>query len=379
MSDLSPQESAVLAMINDNPFVGQQEIADALGLARSTVAAHIVQLMQKGHVLGRGYVMPQPARAVCLGGAVLDRKYHARQTLVPGTSNPVDSGRSMGGVARNVAENLARLGNATGFVSIVGDDEGGRTLLDHMRGRGIDVSQVVTTAERPTAEYAAILEPGGDLMIGIADMAIFDLLRPEHLDRCWPHLASASWVFSDTNPPAETLSALIARAREARFRLAIDAVSTVKVARLPKDLTGIDLLFMNLDEAHALLGLKVVAPSIEAAIDAAAGLQASGAREAVVTLGALGIVVAASQDSGLGTRHFPAVKAASVDMTGAGDAMIAGTLHRLMKGDDIHAAARIGALLGTLTTESTASVHTDLSEAFLEAAMHRLHPEQAPV
>jgi len=367
MDDLTSQEAAVLGIIRDNPFAGQQEIAEMLGLARSTVAAHIVQLMQKGHVLGRGYVMPQPSRAICLGGAVLDRKYHAKQEIVQGTSNPVDSTRSMGGVARNVAENLARLGTQTGFISIVGDDEGGRTLMTYMRERGIDVSQMIISTERPTAEYAAILDPRGDLALGIADMGIFDLLRPEHLDRVWPHLASASFVFSDCNPPAETLAALITRRRDARFRLAIDAVSTVKAMRLPKDLTGIDLLFMNIDEANAILGLSARA-TIDDALKAARGLQAAGAREAVVTMGAAGIAVAGIDAS----ASFEAVEAKAIDMTGAGDAMIAGTLHRVIAGDDIHTAARIGALVATLTTESAASVHPELSEAFLQAHMHRL-------
>ena len=367
MEDTSPQEAAVLAAIRDNPFVGQQEIASLLGLARSTVAAHIVQLMQKGHILGRGYLLAAPARAVCLGGAVLDRKYRARQKLVPETSNPVDGIRSLGGVARNVAENLARLGTATTFVSIVGDDEAGRTLLSFMRERGIDVSQVLVSAERPTAEYAAVLDPAGDLVMGLADMSIFDLLLPDHIDRIWPHLASAGWVFSDCNPPAETLAALISKARTAQFRLAIDAVSTAKAARLPKDLTGIDLLLMNLDEANAILDRRTGRTMADAK-DAALGLQQAGAREAIVTMGAEGIVVAGTD----GARIFPAVAAMSVDMTGAGDAMIAGTLHRLMAGDDLYAAARVGALIGALTTESAASVHSELSQTFLDANLHRI-------
>ncbi|CAN7484356.1 MULTISPECIES: carbohydrate kinase [Neorhizobium] len=367
MDDLAPQEAAVLAIIKDNPFAGQQEIATMLGLARSTVAAHIVQLMQKGYILGRGYVMPAETRAVCIGGAVLDRKYRAKQEFVFETSNPVDGVRSLGGVARNVAENLALLGTTTSFVSIVGDDEGGRAVVKHMRDRGIDVSQIITTTERPTAEYAAILDTKGDLVLGIADMSIFDLLLPSHIERIWPHLAAASWVFSDCNLPAETLSALIAKRQGARFRLAIDAVSTPKAARLPKDLTGVDLLFMNIDEANAILG-RNAHETIDDAKEAALALQAAGAREAVVTMGPRGIAVAGTE----GARTFPAVHARPVDITGAGDAMIAGTLHRILHGEDTYNAARTGALLGTLTTESTASVHTDLSERFLEANMHRL-------
>ena len=367
MEDLGAQEAAVLEIIKKNPFAGQQEIAAMLGLARSTVAAHIVQLMQKGYILGRGYVMPANSHAVCIGGAVLDRKYRARKELVFETSNPVDGVRSLGGVARNVAENLALLGTETSFVSIVGDDESGRAILKHMRDRGIDVSQVITSAERPTAEYAAILDPQGELVLGIADMSIFDLFAPSHLDRIWPHLAAATWVFCDCNLPSETLSALIAKRRGARFKLAVDAVSTPKAARLPKDLTGIDLLFMNIDEANSILN-RSGGETIDDASEAALALQATGAREVVVTMGGRGIAVAGAE----GIRTFPAVLARPVDITGAGDAMIAGTLNRILSGEDIYGAARTGALLGTLTTESPASVHTELSERFLQANMHRL-------
>jgi pseudouridine kinase len=323
--------------------------------------------MQKGYVLGRGYVMPAKTRAVCIGGAVLDHKYRAREALVFETSNPVDGIRSLGGVARNVAENLALLGTSTSFVSIIGDDEGGRAIMRHMRERGIDVSQVVTTTERPTAEYAAILDPQGELVLGIADMSIFDLLLPNHIERIWPHLAAASWVFSDCNPPAEMLAALIAKRQGARFKLAIDAVSTPKAARLPKDLTGIDLLFMNIDEANSILK-RQGHETIEDAREAALALQARGAGEAIVTMGARGIAVAGTE----GAKTYPAVNARPIDITGAGDAMIAGTLHSILNGEDTYTAARTGALLGTLTTESTASVHTELSERFLEANMHRL-------
>ncbi|AYD04153.1 carbohydrate kinase [Neorhizobium sp. NCHU2750] len=363
---LAPQEAAVLAMIRNNPFVGQQEIATALGLARSTVAAHIAQLMTKGHILGRGYMLASEARAVCIGGAVLDRKYHARGKIVLETSNPVDSTRSLGGVARNVAENLARLGSSTGFISIIGDDDGGHALLKYMRDIGIDVSQAVITGERPTAEYAAILDAAGDLVLGIADMSIFDLFQPEHIDRAWPHLAAASWVFADCNLSADALSALISRRKSASCRLAIDAVSTHKVIRLPQDLNGIDLIFMNIDEAAALLGRSWM-PTPEGSAEAALALQQAGAAMAVVSAGARGMAVAGIDKA----TFIPAVKAQPVDMTGAGDAMIAATLHRLLEGDDIFAAARIGTLAATLTTECETSVHPDLSADFIDEHRHR--------
>ncbi|MCO6187635.1 carbohydrate kinase [Rhizobium sp. L1K21] len=366
-TELSAQEAAVLEIIRANPFAGQQEIAGEMGLARSTIAAHIVQLIQKGYLLGRGYLLPDAQRAVCVGGAVLDRKYHAHRPLIEGTSNPVNGSRSFGGVARNVAENLALLGTPTSFVSIVGDDETGRQLLRHLRDRGVDVSQVITSSEKPTAEYAAVLDPAGDLAYGIADMGIFDLFAPAHLDRIWPHLASASWVFADCNLPGETLQGLISRKHAVGFKLAVDAVSTPKVAKLPQSLNGIDLIFMNLDEARAYLKTDF-GSGPEAAKKAAQGLLAAGAGESVVSIGSNGIAVANGQRA----AAFPAVTANVVDITGAGDAMIAGTLHNLLSGENIFTAARIGALIGTLTTESDASVCSELSENFVRANMHRM-------
>ncbi|WP_439273794.1 carbohydrate kinase [Pseudochrobactrum sp. HB0163] len=367
LQQLSPQERAVLDMIAANPFAGQQQIADALGLARSTVAAHIVQLTQKGFVLGRGYYLPQPKRIVCIGGAVFDRKYHAHAPLIKATSNPVSGNSSHGGVARNVTENLARLGVNIGFVSILGDDETGRAILDHLRLLGVDVTRTIISSAARTAEYAAILNPDNDLALGIADMGIFDLFTPDKLENIWPHLASADWVFADCNLPAATLEILLAKKTGSRFRLAVDTVSAPKAQRLPHDLSGVDLLFLNMDEAHSLLGYSATAPRLtsEQAIKA---LQARGVAKIVMTKGAAGAEIA--DENGL--RHIAGVPAQPVDITGAGDALISGTLYCLLNHQPLYEAVRTGTLLATLTTESEASVHPDLSAHFLDAHHYRV-------
>jgi pseudouridine kinase len=365
-SDLGAQERAVLALLTANPFAGQQEIASSLGLARSTVAAHIAALIQKGYVLGRGYVFPSPMRIFCCGGATIDRKYSAAAPIVFGTSNPVEGHRSFGGVARNVAESLARLGVDVSMMTIVGDDENGRALIRHLRDVGVDTTQIAVTGERMTAEYAAVLGPDSNLVVGVADMAIFDLLGTAHIERVWPHVASASWLFADCNLPAEMLSALIARKAAGRFSLAVDTVSTHKAIRLPRDLSGIDVLFLNMDEAAAYLaGLGERPPASPEA--AARTLVKAGAHSVVLTLGAEGYVTA----GGSTLRRHAAVRAHSVDVTGAGDAMIAGTLYRLLSGTPLDEATATGALLAAMTTETDASVVPNLSPRLLSASEPR--------
>ncbi|MCD2172496.1 carbohydrate kinase [Rhizobium sp. C4] len=370
MEDLGEQERAVLELVKANPFAGQQEIAGMMGLARSTVAAHIVQLMQKGYILGRGYVLPASNRIVCLGGAVLDRQYRSLGPLVEDTSNLVHGSVSSGGVGRNVAENLARLGSEVSFLSVLGNDEAGRFLLAHLRDCGVDTSQSVISETQRTAEYIAILESSGALRHGLSDMAIFDEFTPAVVDRAWSHIGSATFIFADCNLPADTLSALLRRKQGSRARLAIDAVSMTKVARLPKDLTGVDLIFMNMAEAFAFLGEDRDAGSatLDDARNAARMLQSAGAAEAIVSLGAKGTAVSALD----GHATYPAAKANPVDLTGAGDAMVAATLHRLIRGDGTMEAARHGILAGALTTECPTTIHPALSAAFLEANMVRM-------
>ena len=113
-------------------------------------------------------------RVVCLGAAALDRKYHVLGDVQLATSNPVTGTRSFGGVARNVAENLARLGIDVALVSIVGDDKTGAALIAHLKRAGVDTAHVIVADGLATAEYVAILDRTSALTIGAADMAILD-------------------------------------------------------------------------------------------------------------------------------------------------------------------------------------------------------------
>ena len=364
MNDLNDQELALLALIKANPFVDQQSLAATLGIARSTVASHITYLMSRGHILGRGYVLPERRRVFCMGGAVLNRKYRLASPAIIGTSNPAEGFRTLGGVSRNVAENLARLGAAVSLLSVVGDDDSGRSLLRHMQDLGVDVSQVLVSAGASTAEYAAILDPANELIMGIADMQAFNQLTPQRIERAWPHISAASWVFTDCNPTVEALAELFARKRAgAGFKLAADTVSVHKASRLPQDLDGLDVLFTNLDEARAALG-----HSEAGAEQASRKLLERGASAVVITQGQRGHLVATAQ----GLFEVPGIKSEVADVTGAGDSLIAGTLFKLLEGEDLLQASQTGALVAALTIESSFDVHPGLSEKLLQDNANRL-------
>jgi pseudouridine kinase len=303
------------------------------------------------------------ARVVCIGGAAVDLKYKLGHAAELGTSNPAVAATAHGGVARNVAESLARLSIPTALISIVGRDADGDALLAHLSKLGVDLSGVERATDRRTASYAAILAPDGALTIGASDLAILEALSPDLLRRHESRIAAAAWVFADCNLPPATLAGLLALRRQSAFRLAIDAVSRAKAQRVPRDLAGVDLLFLNDDEARALLGDAACDPAARAL-----ALHRRGASHVALTLGAAGLVLAQAG----AVRHRPARAVDGVDATGAGDALVAGTLSRLVHGAGLEAALDEGMLLAALTIGSNASVHPQLSPALLaEARRHR--------
>jgi pseudouridine kinase len=288
---------------------------------------------------------------VCAGGAVVDLKVHLRAPSVLGSSNPGSASTSFGGVARNVAQGLAGLLAGTDvrvdLVSAVGDDAAGADLLAHLGRCGIGAGHVKVLAGEATAQYVAVLEPGGDLTIGAAAMSVLDRVDAAALDAAWP---VRGWLFCDGNLSAAVLRHILRRARESGTPVTFDAVSTAKVTRLPADLRGLGLLCCNLDEGRAWLTHHGLDP-IEDDVLLARRLRAAGADAVLLTRGEAGLIVVDDL-----AEEVPAAPARPIDVTGAGDALIAGTLAALIGGATLSAAARAGADRAARTVESLHSV-----------------------
>jgi len=303
---------------------------------------------------------------LCIGGAAADGSYHLAGPAVLGTSNVATAQAGFGGVARNVAESLARLGIRVSLLSAVGDDASGWELLDHAGAAGIDTGLVQVVLGEQTARYIALIDPDGELVIGINAMGVLSRIRPS--DVAEAPLDDARWVFAECNLDEETLLAVIERRRAGgAFRLAIDAISTPKSKRLPRDLSGIDLLCGNADEANAILE-RTEPATRDGALALGRGLVARGAGAAMISIGEAGCVVATAD----GAWAIGAVPARVVDVTGAGDARIAGTLHALLDGEPIQEAARRGSLLAALAAEAPTTIDAALGPQRLAASSNRL-------
>lgn len=303
---------------------------------------------------------------LCIGGAAVDLGLRLEHDPVLGTSNLAAATEGDGGVARNVASLLARFGAVPALLTAVGADDAGAALLRRLVEAGVDAGRALVVAGAATARYVAVLDPSGELVIGVNAMGVTSAITPG-LIASTP-LDGASWVFAECNLDAPALAAVLERRRaEPGARLAVDTVSVPKCARLPRSLEGVDLLLTNADEAGALLRRE--APRTrEGGLELSAHLLDRGAAAAVVTLGDRGHVARTAE----GAWWSGAVRARVADVTGAGDALIAATLAGLVRGRSLPEAAREGALAAALAVESERTAPDGLGLARLDAERARL-------
>ncbi|KAF0995506.1 carbohydrate kinase family protein [Geobacillus sp. TFV-3] len=310
--------------------------------------------------------MGKAASIVCIGGANVDRKARLLTPFRLGTSHPVATTQTAGGVARNIAENLGRLGQAVSLVSTVGDDQDGQWLID-VTSRYVDSRHIVRTSKANTGTYTAVLDERGEMVLALADMAIYDTVGKEWIKQRWSELGPMTAVVLDVNLPADILLWVIKQCRQEDVLLCVVTVSVPKTKRLPADLTGVTWLVTNEAEAMALAGNDHC--SVHEAMET---LLRSGAENVVVTRGAGGVAYAAKQGE---TGVIVAPKVAVTDATGAGDAFAAGFLYGVLGGYPLEAACRFGMSNAALTLQTAETVHPALNEYMLQAAYARYFRE----
>lgn len=297
------------------------------------------------------------SRVVAVGGINLDTVARIDAEQTPFTSNLGRTRRASGGVARNVAENLARLGVEVFLVGAVGRDASGDTLLSELEFSGVDVTEVRRVAE-PTDTYTAVVDAAGDLVIGVADMTAVRTLRPDHLPPGL--LGSADWLVLDANLPVETIAGLLDRAREAGVAVALDPVSVDKAGRLGDlDPMTVHTFTPNLGELAAFTGTAVLSEAVATAHGR--GIDVIWLRE--------GMAGSTLYHRGTGPESVPAIPTRVIDATGAGDAMLAGYLHQRCLGRTLARAAAFGAATACLTVAVPGAVRPDLSVALVEQTL----------
>lgn len=295
-------------------------------------------------------------RCAVIGGANIDIGGFPSGRVAMQDSNPGRVRLSAGGVGRNIACNLARLGVETHLLAAFGDDAFARVALEDCARAGVDCTLAFTFPGEASSSYLFIADSGGDMQLAINDMAICDRLTPEVLRERLDALNAMDAVVLDANLPAETLTFL---AENLRPPILADAVSTAKAPRLLGAMPRLAAVKPNAIEAETLTGIPVHGP--DSAARTATRLMELGARRAFITLGERGVCCADRRE----TLFLPGGAVRMVNATGAGDAFTAALAWAQLGRLSLDECCAAGLAAASIALESMDTVSPDMSRAAL--------------
>ena len=355
---MTQRERQILQMIEADPMISQQQIANALGITRSSVAVHISNLMKKGCIAGKGYVVRTGNYVVVVGGVNVDIGGRSFAPLVAADSNPGAVNISLGGVGRNIAHNACLMGTEVRLLTAYGDDLNGERVASSCAELGIDLSYALRVPGAQTSTYLYLTDPEGEMALAVSDMTVCQQITPAYLAAQLPILQNAQVVVADTNIPEESLLFL---AENCTAPLFVDPVSTKKAEKIRPILNKIHTLKPNRLEAELLSGVKI--GTREDLFKAADKLLEMGVQRIFMSLGADGVLAATAEEK----LCLPNIPGNMVNTTGCGDAFMAALVWAWQEEFNLAETAKAGLAAGSIAMESDETINPAMSAAALLA------------
>ncbi len=309
----------------------------------------------------KGQVLADAGYVTVVGGANLDISGAPFKALKQKDSIPGLVTSSAGGVGRNIAENLARLGVPVKLLTVVGDDVYGDKLLADTQSAGVDVGCVRRVAGESSGIYLSVLDENRDMAVAVSSMEILNKLDAGYLRKNQDLLAGGRLTVFDANLTLEALeygTGLIAGQKKY-----LDVVSVTKALKVKSLLGRFYCIKPNRLEAEALTGFSAASP---------AGLRrnaetfhAAGVARVFITLGTAGVYFSDGIERGI----VRALRAQVGSATGAGDAFVAGVVHAELAGLSMAETAVFGTGAALLALASGDTVSKTINPEAIQKIM----------
>ncbi|MEA5014477.1 MAG: carbohydrate kinase family protein [Candidatus Limiplasma sp.] len=301
-----------------------------------------------------------------IGASNVDISATSLSPLVSGDSNPGKVEIGFGGVGRNIAENLCRLGQSVSLITAYGEDPFGQMLRGQAQELGLDVSLSLRDERMSSSLYVCVNQPEGEMAVAVSDMEVCGGLSPDFFQDKLLYLEAQEAIVADTNLPAETLAFL---GRNCQAPLFVDTVSIPKARKLKPILSLFTGIKTNRSEAEVLTGLGV--RTEREALEAAKALHHMGVGYVFLTMGSHGALVSDGREA----FWMPPMTYDLVNTTGCGDAFFAGALWAWLKKPDALSMLRHGLGMAALCAAHGHSVSPRVSPQSLGDILKKHHKE----
>lgn len=287
-----------------------------------------------------------------LGASIMDIFGFSTSNYRAYNSTPGKIKMSFGGVCRNIAENSARIGINTKFLSVLGDDECGKSILEHSReiGYNMEDSMIIKGASTPT--YLAILDENGEMVSAISDMKSLNAMTEEFIDSKKELIKNAKYVVVDSDNPKILSYILKNFSKETNFIL--DPVSAEKATWVKDMIKNFHTIKPNRHEAEILAGFPI--KDTEDLIRASNYFLSLGIKKVYISLDSEGIFY----NNGKQCGKVKALDVIVKNVTGAGDSFVAGIGHGYMNKLDEVDIVKFSMAMSIITIADEATIHPEM-------------------
>jgi len=268
----------------------------------------------------------------------------------------------LGGVGRNIAENLARLDFEVEFLSVFADDHFSKKITDSCNSLGISIKNSLIIKNSKTSVFMAIMNQQNDMALGISAMDIYDDVSDSFILDNKASISKNEYCVIETNLPKNILELVTKKFSNIKF--ALDAVSGTKALKAKSILHRLHILKCNLIEAELLSDIKTTSETdysklVQHFIDL-------GVIKVFITLGKNGLIY--GDKNGVHRAKTKFIK--PVNTTGAGDSFMAGLILAEFNQFNIHKMAKTATTCAQLTIQHKNTVHPGLNKQFILKNTH---------
>lgn len=299
-----------------------------------------------------------------LGGSNIDIIGFPYKDLILEDSNPGRVKVALGGVGRNIAENLVHLGVPTKLITAIGEDIYGKKILEHADNIGLDMNSSLISNQIPTSTYLVILDEKGDMKAAINQMDILDEISIEFIQHKKQVIENSKICIIDTNIPTDVINYVLDNFRNTDFFL--DTVSGIKAQKVKNNIGAFHTIKPNRIEAELLSGTKI--DSFGNMIKATEYFLKQGVKRVFITLGAEGVFF----NDGSIYELIPNPKIKVVNATGAGDAFLAALAFCHFNNYGIDESARFSMTASILTLSYEGTINPNISEKNIKKKMKEI-------
>lgn len=349
---MTKREQEILNYIREDPFISQADIASRTGITRSSVAVHITNLMKKGLLRGRAYVLSNDSYVVAIGTANVDIVGMPKDPLVRFDNNSGTVKTSIGGTCKNVAENLLRLDVGVELITAFSDDYYGNLFLDACKETGIPMKSSLFIRNNKSATTLSIMEHNRETQFSISDMSILEHITPDFIMSRADVIRGAKAIVIDANLREDTINYITSSFNSPIFA---SPVSLSKCTKLQNVLGKLYSIKASKQEAELLTGIEIKKyKDLKAAANV---LLEKGVKQVFITLGAGGVFYANEQSRG----RIPSIVDHVINDNGAEDAFMAGIVYAHLNRFNIKHASQIGSAATKINSGSHEAVSTEMT------------------